>query len=386
MYQIDLAKFTAALVLVAGLLWGVPASAHINMTGALMSRGGDEKMFPCDGKRGDGPVYMFEPGATITLSIAEAIPHPSYFRIAFDNDGDDAFIEPKSIKPIESDRACPYDANDKCGEPDYCNVTSSTGGPTVLWDNLDPHSAGALNAPYTWNVRLPDVECENCTIQVLQIMEDVLHGAYCPTGSCTDNSAEDIYHRCIDITLKKGATNSPGTTTAAVSNKGVDCVQMAQPPAGGSGAAMGGTGGSAGTSGMAGSTGGTGATAGAGGNAAGGTAGAGSAGTIATSAGSAAPSTGAAGTKAPSVAGSTGSAGTGTTQGAAMTGSVAGGAGGPIAAAGSGASSAPPSSSDGGGCAVAMLRRSENANAGWFLLVVSVTLFRRRRRTAKPAC
>jgi hypothetical protein len=25
-----------------------------------------------------------------------------------------------------------------------------------------------------------------------------------------DNGVEDIYHRCIDITLKKGAMNSPG--------------------------------------------------------------------------------------------------------------------------------------------------------------------------------
>lgn len=232
MQTTNLTMALAALAVSASSLLAAPAHAHISMVGALKSRGGDQKSSPCDGKRGDGPVYTFAPGTTITLSVNEGIPHPSYFRIAFDNDKDDNFVEPKSIKPIEASRKCPFDANDQCGESDFCNVTSTTGGATVLWDNLDPHPSGG-GKTWAWNVKLPDVECENCTLQVLQIMEDTVHGAYCPQGSCAaaGDSLEDIYHRCIDIKLVKGATNGAGATTDAVNNKGMQCVAKEAPPA-----------------------------------------------------------------------------------------------------------------------------------------------------------
>lgn len=218
----------AKLIGVAALMsfaWSMPAQAHIIMVGDIVSRGGDEKLSPCDGAKGDGAVYTFEPGATISLQLMEPVPHPSYFRISFDNDGDDDFVEPASIKPIEATRACPFDADDQCGKSDYCNVVSKSGGSSVLWDNLNPHVAADAKA-MSWNVKLPDVECDNCTIQVIQVMEDTVHGAYCPQGSCANakSSLEDIYHRCIDIKLKRGATNSAGTTTDAVNNQGTNCL------------------------------------------------------------------------------------------------------------------------------------------------------------------
>ena len=225
-----------ALAISASALVAPSAHAHISMTGALMSRGGDEKAVPCDGKRGDGPTYTFEPGTTIKLAINEDIPHPSYFRIAFDSDGDD-FREPKSIKPIDPSRACPTNENDKCGDSDFCTPPDSKGA-VVLWDNLNPHLAPAAK-PLTWTVTLPDVECDNCTIQVLQIMEDDgAHGAYCPSDSCTEPpgtggftaGVQDIYHRCIDIKLVKGATNSPGATKDPVKNMGTQCSADQAPP------------------------------------------------------------------------------------------------------------------------------------------------------------
>jgi MYXO-CTERM domain-containing protein len=231
MQTTNLTMTLAALAVSASALLAAPAHAHIDMVGALKSRGGDQKSFPCDGKRGDGPVYTFAPGTTIVLSANESIPHPSYFRIAFDDDKDDNFIEPKSIKPIEASRKCPFDADDQCGESDFCNVTSDTGGATVLWDNLDPHPSGG-GKTWTWSVKLPDVECDNCTIQVLQIMEDTVHGAYCPQGSCaaSGDSLDDIYHRCIDIKLVKGATNGAGATTEPVKNTGMQCSAKEAPP------------------------------------------------------------------------------------------------------------------------------------------------------------
>lgn len=284
-----------AAVLVAAL--PLPAHAHISMKGALQSRGGDQKMSPCDGKRGDGMVYTFAPGATITLAVNEDIPHPSYFRIAFDDDGED-FVEPASIDPIDKMRACPFDKDDQCGKSDYCTQAGVAKGARVLWDNLDPHLSGDAKGG-TWNIKLPDVECENCTIQVLQVMEDTVHGAYCPQGTCaaSANSLEDIYHRCIDIKLVKDAPSGPGVTMDAVKNMGVDCATAAGEPATGA----------AGASGAAGKEG----SAGAGSGGAGGSASA-----AAGSGGSAAAAAGAGGSK-EAAAGSGATASSGTSSGGA---------------------------------------------------------------------
>jgi hypothetical protein len=211
--------------------------AHIDMLGTIQGRNGDQKAGPCEGMPRGSKVYVFEPGAVITLGVTESVAHPSYFRVAFDNDGEDAFKEPVSIKPIDPKRDCPFQgsANDKCTASDFCNVSSATGGASVLYDNIDPHLGEALDfvsarKTFTWQVKLPEVECTNCTLQVLQVMEDTVHGPYCPEGQCSEGSnyVEDLYHRCIDIQLKRGAGNTPGTATGPVNVKGIDCVAMAK--------------------------------------------------------------------------------------------------------------------------------------------------------------
>jgi hypothetical protein len=178
------------------------ASAHISVerAGVHESRYGDAdiKDAPCGragGARGSN-VYTYAPGETITLSLVEYIPHPGYYRIAFDDDGDDDFVDPQSIKPVDPARGCPSSPTDRCGESDFYNT------PAVLMDNLDPHVTAAFDAEYSWDVTLPDVECDNCTLQVIQVMEDDLfHGPYDPTPGV---GIADIYHQCIDLVLKAG--------------------------------------------------------------------------------------------------------------------------------------------------------------------------------------
>jgi hypothetical protein len=224
------AAVAGALAFASIPLFSSLSSAHIDMVGDVLSRGGDQKMSPCDGAARSSKVYTFEPGATIRLTLHEGVPHPSYYRIAFDDDGTDDFREPATIDPIDKGRACPFDANDQCtkGQGDYCNVVSSSGGASVLWDYLDPHVPTSFLAQKDWSytVTLPDVECSNCTIQVIQVMEDTVHGAYCPQGNpkCdAQASLEDIYHRCIDIVLKKGVGKTPGTVSLPASNNGKLC-------------------------------------------------------------------------------------------------------------------------------------------------------------------
>lgn len=189
-----------------------PANAHISLEkgGTHLSRYGDAdlKIAPCgkaNASRGTN-VYTYAPGETITVSIVEVIPHPSYFRIAFDNDGDDDFKDPVSILPIDPTRKCPDDnPGDHCGASDFNNTKA------VLMDNLDPHlpTVADLSNPrkFTWEVTLPNVECDNCTLQVIQVMEDdAFHGAYDVTPGV---GVADVYHQCIDLVLKRGDAGAP---------------------------------------------------------------------------------------------------------------------------------------------------------------------------------
>src|SRR5262245_38504306 len=82
------------------------ASAHISLeeNGTHKSRYGDGEIkdAPCgrmNGQRGTN-VYKYAPGQKIMVSVVEFVPHPGYFRIAFDDDGDDDFLDPRSIDPI----------------------------------------------------------------------------------------------------------------------------------------------------------------------------------------------------------------------------------------------------------------------------------------------
>src|SRR5579871_4554518 len=91
---------SAISVSAATALCAATAAAHISLDqgGTHKSRYGDNflKDGPCGmagGTRGTN-VYTYAPGATVPVSIVEFIPHPSYFRVAFDNDGDDGFVPP----------------------------------------------------------------------------------------------------------------------------------------------------------------------------------------------------------------------------------------------------------------------------------------------------
>src|SRR5262245_13398304 len=76
------------------------AKAHIDMTtpeprehGRIREPNSNLKEGPC-GQVVDGrtdKVSVFEPGQTIEVTWAETTNHDSYYRVAFDRDGDDAF-------------------------------------------------------------------------------------------------------------------------------------------------------------------------------------------------------------------------------------------------------------------------------------------------------
>jgi hypothetical protein len=207
----------ASGVLLIGLV-SSSAHAHISLErgGTQKSRYGDAniKAGPCGvagGARGTN-IYTYEPGSTITVKLVEYVPHPGYFRFAFDQDGDDDFKDPASIVPLDPARGCPATglspalaSRDECMQSDFYNT------PAVLpeMDNLDPHVTTEANKLWTFQVTLPNIECDNCTLQVIQVMEDPVHGPY-NLQVAASGDADDVYHQCVDLVLKQGASAADG--------------------------------------------------------------------------------------------------------------------------------------------------------------------------------
>lgn len=161
-------------ILAAGCLLATAADAlaHIQIT-YPPQRTSSQKTGPCGAAgstRGD-TVTVLAPGSTITVRWDETIQHPSHYRISFDMDGDDDFVDPAD-----------YDER-------YSNDA-------VLVDDIGDESGGTP-LPYEQTITLPDVECDNCTLQLVQVMYDKP-----PYGD-----GNDLYYQCADLVL----TRDPGT-------------------------------------------------------------------------------------------------------------------------------------------------------------------------------
>ena len=187
-------RVSACLLVVLGFLAG-EARAHfaVDLGDSHESRHGpgEIKAAPCgrvESERSEH-VYTYAPGETINLSWIEYVAHPGYFRIAFDNDGDDDFRNPASIAP--AGRTC-GEGEPNCGDGDFYN------NPTVLIDDFGRHEVAENGRRYSVDVTLPEVECENCTLQIIQLMTEASKAPYDPAAE----DADDIYYQCIDLRLQ----------------------------------------------------------------------------------------------------------------------------------------------------------------------------------------
>ncbi len=170
------------LAAVATLLVAVaaPASAHLGLD-APTSRYGQNilKTAPCgmlNGARSEN-VSTFEAGQTITVRWNEYVNHPGHYRIAFDDDGHDDFVEPRCLAECDNrDMDIELYSND-----------------AVLMDGIPDANGG----DYSVEITLPDVVCDNCTLQVVQVMTDK------PPYTAGGN---DLYYQCADLVLVPAGT------------------------------------------------------------------------------------------------------------------------------------------------------------------------------------
>ncbi len=137
-------------------------------------------------------VTTYEAGSTVPIVFQEYIGHGGRFRIAFDEDGADL-----------------EDFNQH-----------------VLLDVMDPPRVRGNINQNTWQleVTLPDTPCDNCTLQVIQVLN-------ADTQTPIADPAElSTYYACADIVLVPSVEREPGAA-AVESSEGSGCGVASRPRA-----------------------------------------------------------------------------------------------------------------------------------------------------------
>jgi hypothetical protein len=170
---------SGAIVTASLMLFTSNAGAHIKL-GSPVARDPSLKAGPCGtaGSVRGTNVTTFEPGEKITVTWTETVDHPGHFRISFDENGTDDFVDPKAFDDFDT-------------------------APSVIVDNI-ADKVGSMQM-YSQEVTLPNVECDNCTLQLIQVMTDKP-----PFGG-----GNDLYYQCADLVLKGGGSPSGASSSAA---------------------------------------------------------------------------------------------------------------------------------------------------------------------------
>lgn len=165
------------------------SSAHVDLQSPIPRLGGRAadpqlKRGPC-GQNADSRtanVNVFTPGQTITVRWTEYVDHPAYYRIAFDPDGDNFPMRTGVPNAAQPEAANVVDAAEKA---------LFNGSDSLLLATVPEVNGTASSATVT----LPNIECENCTLQLIQFMY---------------NNTAQGYYQCADIALRRAATVDPG--------------------------------------------------------------------------------------------------------------------------------------------------------------------------------
>jgi len=157
-------KFPIALL----LFLAAPAHAHFSLTYPPARYADQLQGGPCGRapETGRDHVTTLQSGAEIVVTWNQTISNLGYLRIAFDDDGQDIFVDPTWYTG------------------DYY------AGPWVLLDNIPIPPSPATGGTAT--VTLPNIECQNCTLQVIEVLSD----HFPPWGN-----GDDFHYQCADLIL-----------------------------------------------------------------------------------------------------------------------------------------------------------------------------------------
>jgi len=183
----------ARLLTVALLLAGaVPqfASAHFQLlepASWLVENmlGDPQKLGPCGGTSANpgtpsGIVTAAAGGSKLHVKLMETVYHPGFYRIALAVKLRDE-LPPDPVAVTKDSPRGPWSVS---------GAIQSNPQPPVLADGLFLHHAKPA-AAFEVDVQLPNLNCEKCTLQVIEFMEDHAFGK---DGGYT-------YHHCADLKI-----------------------------------------------------------------------------------------------------------------------------------------------------------------------------------------
>jgi len=189
----------AAALAVGAVVLGAPAvgSAHFILAQPASwleenQLGDPQKMGPCGGTTANpgkptGAVTPVTGGEVLHIKVKETVYHPGHFRLAL------------SVL----DRAeLPADPEDVTKEGPNGRVISVSGKidpnpkPPVLVDGLWEHHVRQPGQEFETDLKLPNINCDHCSLQVIQFMEE--HGI--------NADGRFTYHHCADLKI----TANPG--------------------------------------------------------------------------------------------------------------------------------------------------------------------------------
>ena len=165
-----------SFIVLGGLLFAVPAQAHIRLEGPKDSietdaQGDPQKTGQCGGAgKATNIVTKVKAGSKLKVMWTETIPHEGHFRVSLSKDRS-AFKDPR-----------PADVAQPCKSA----IEATPKAPTVA-DGLFVHGRSATGTPYVTEITVPSEPTDKITMQVIQVM--------------TDRTSNCFYYHCADLQI-----------------------------------------------------------------------------------------------------------------------------------------------------------------------------------------
>jgi len=157
---------------------------------ALMegNNGDPQKMAPCGGTSADAGtpsniITSIRGGTKLLLKVQETVYHPGHYRVALAVNSRTELPKDPEVTTRESAR----------GPQSVSAVIQNPVRPPLLVDGLWAHDTRPTGtaAPYETDIEIPNINCEKCTLQIIQFMAE--HGL--------NRDGDFSYHHCADLKI-----------------------------------------------------------------------------------------------------------------------------------------------------------------------------------------
>jgi hypothetical protein len=149
--------------------------------------GDPQKAGPCGGTSADAGtptnvVSKVQGGQTLHVKVQETVYHPGHYRIALAVNSRAELPADPEVTTRDTDR----------GEWSVSAKIQNPAQPPVLADGLWAHAdRAAIAQPFETDVTIPNINCEKCTLQIVQFMAE--HGR--------NRDGDFSYHHCADLQI-----------------------------------------------------------------------------------------------------------------------------------------------------------------------------------------